>query len=340
MPEMTYSAALNRALREEMNRDPSVFVMGEDIGVWGDGGGVFSVTKGLLDEFGSQRVLDTPISEEGFVSMGVGAALVGSRPVVEVMYSDFLTLVMDPLVNQAAKMRYMFGGQAKVPLVVRTNLGAAGGKAAQHSQSFETWFMHVPGIKVVVPTTPADAAGLLKTAIRDDNPVLFLEHKLLYFMKGEVPDVIEPIPFGQALIRREGKDVTLVATQVMLQLALKAAEQLQEEGIDVEVIDPRTLVPLDLETILTSVRKTGRCVIAHEAVERAGWAAEIGFEVSLQAFDFLDAPIVRVCSANLPVPYTKGLEAVVIPDLNDIKDGIRAVYEGKQYSRGGRAINE
>ena len=340
MPEMTYSAALNRALREEMNRDPSVFVMGEDIGVWGDGGGVFSVTKGLLDEFGSQRILDTPISEEGFVSMGVGAALVGSRPVVEVMYSDFLTLVMDPLVNQAAKMRYMFGGQAKVPLVVRTNLGAAGGKAAQHSQSFETWFMHVPGIKVVVPTTPADAAGLLKTAIRDDNPVLFLEHKLLYFMKGEVPDVIEPIPFGQALIRREGKDVTLVATQVMLQLALKAAEQLQEEGIDVEVIDPRTLVPLDLETILTSVRKTGRCVIAHEAVERAGWAAEIGFEVSLQAFDFLDAPIVRVCSANLPVPYTKGLEAVVIPDLNDIKDGIRAVYEGKQYSRGGRAINE
>ncbi len=341
MPEMTYSAALNKALREEMNRDPNVFVMGEDIGVWGDGGGVFSVTKGLLDEFGSQRVLDTPISEEGFVSMGVGAALVGSRPVVEVMYSDFLTLVMDPLVNQAAKMRYMFGGQAKVPLVVRTNLGAAGGKAAQHSQSFETWFMHVPGIKVVVPTTPADAAGLLKTAIRDDNPVLFLEHKLLYFMKGEVPDVIEPIPFGQALIRREGKDVTLVATQVMLQLALKAADQLfEEEGIDVEVIDPRTLVPLDLETILTSVKKTGRCVIAHEAVERAGWAAEIGFEVSLQAFDFLDAPIVRVCSANLPVPYTKDLEAVVIPGLNDIKDGIRAVYQGKQYSRGGRAINE
>ncbi len=340
MPEMTYSAALNRALREEMNRDPNVFVMGEDIGVWGDGGGVFSVTKGLLDEFGSHRVLDTPISEEGFVSMGVGAALVGSRPVVEVMYSDFLTLVMDPLVNQAAKMRYMFGGQAKVPLVVRTNLGAAGGKAAQHSQSFETWFMHVPGIKVVVPTTPADAAGLLKTAIRDDNPVLFLEHKLLYFMKGEVPDVIEPIPFGQALIRREGKDVTLVATQVMLQLALKAADQLEEEGIDVEVIDPRTLVPLDLETILTSVRKTGRCVIAHEAVERAGWAAEIGFEVSLQAFDYLDAPIVRVCSANLPVPYTKDLEAVVIPNLNDIKDGIRAVYQGKQYSRGGRAINE
>jgi pyruvate dehydrogenase E1 component beta subunit len=272
--------------------------------------------------------------------MGVGAALVGSRPVVEIMYSDFLTLVMDPLVNQAAKLRYMFGGQAKVPLVIRTNLGAAGGKAAQHSQSLETWFMHVPGLKVVVPTSPADAAGLLKTAIRDDNPVIFLEHKLLYFMKGEVPDVIEPIPFGQANVLREGKDVTVVATQVMLQLVLKAAEQLQEEGIDVEIIDPRTLVPFDIETVLTSVRKTGRCVIAHEAVERAGWAAEIGFQVSLQVFDYLDAPIIRVCAANVPVPYTKQLEDEVIPNLSDVKDGIRAAFEGKAYSRGGQAINE
>jgi len=340
MPEMTYSAALNRALREEMMRDNSVFIMGEDIGVWGDGGGVFSVTKGLLEEFGPERIRDTPISEEGFVSMGVGAAMVGSRPVVEVMYSDFLTLVMDPLVNQAAKMRYMFGGQVKVPLVVRTNLGASGGKAAQHSQSFESWFMHVPGLKIVVPTRPEDAAGLLKTAIRDDNPVIFLEHKSLYFMKGEVPDVIEPIPFGQALVRREGKDVTVVATQVMLQHALKAAEQLQEEGIDIEVIDPRTLVPLDIETILTSVRKTGRCVIAHEAVERAGWAAEVGFQVSLQAFDYLDAPIVRVCAANLPIPYTKVLESVVVPNLDDVKEGIRAVVAGRPYSRGGKAIHE
>lgn len=340
MPEMTYSAALNKALREEMLRDENVFVMGEDIGVWGDGGGVFAVTKGLLDEFGPERIRDTPISEEGFVSMGVGAALVGSRPVVEIMYSDFLTLVMDPLVNQAAKLRYMFGGQAKVPLVIRTNLGASGGKAAQHSQSLETWFMHVPGIKVVVPTTPADAAGLLKTAIRDDNPVMFLEHKLLYFMKGEVPDVIEAIPFGQAVVRREGKDVTVVATQAMLQLAMKAAEQLQEEGIDVEIIDPRTLVPLDIETILASVRKTGRCVIAHEAVERAGWAAEVGFQISLQVFDYLDAPIIRVCAANVPVPYTRQLENEVIPNLSDVKDGIRAAFEGKPYSRGGKAVNE
>jgi acetoin:2,6-dichlorophenolindophenol oxidoreductase subunit beta len=340
MPEMTYSAALNRALREEMVRDDSVFAMGEDIGVWGDGGGVFAVTKGLLDEFGPDRIRDTPISEEGFVAMGVGAALVGSRPVVEVMYSDFLTLVMDPLVNQAAKLRYMFGGQAKVPLVVRTNLGASGGKAAQHSQSFETWFMHVPGLKVVVPTTPADAAGLLKTAIQDDNPVMFLEHKLLYFMKGQVPDIIEPIPFGKAVICREGTDVTVVATQVMLQLVLKAADVLAAEGVDIEIIDPRTLVPFDLETVLASVRKTGRCVIAHEAVERAGWGAEVGFQVNQLAFDYLDAPIIRVCAANLPVPYTKQLEAEVIPGLDDIIAGIRAAVEGNPYSRGGSAHNE
>jgi len=340
MPEMTYSAALNKCIREEMLEDDSVFVIGEDIAVWGDGGGVFGVTKGLVDEFGPARIRDTPISEEGFVSMAVGAALVGSRPIVEIMYSDFLTLVMDPLVNQAAKLRYMFGGQAQVPLVLRTNLGASGGKAAQHSQSFETWFMHVPGLKVVVPTTPADAAGLLKTAIRDNNPVIFLEHKMLYFTKGEVPDVIEPIPFGKASIRREGTDVTVVATQTMLMHALKAAEAFSEEGVSVEVIDPRTLVPLDMETIIESVRKTGRLVVAHEAVERAGWAAEVGFHVSSQAFDYLDAPIVRVCAANLPVPYTRDLEREVIPDLNDVKEGIRACLKGETYSRGGRADNE
>ncbi len=338
MPDMTYSAALNRALREEMARDSRVFLMGEERGVWGDGGGVFSVTKGLLDEFGAERVRDTPISEEGFVAMGVGAALVGSRPVVELMYSDFVTLAMDPIVNQAAKARYMFGGQASVPLVIRTNLGASGGKAAQHSQSLETWFMHVPGLKVVVPSTPADAAGLLLTAIRDDNPVMFLEHKMLYFTKGDVPDVLEPIPFGKASIRRTGSDVTVVATQVMLGMALKAAETLASEGISVEVIDPRTLVPLDSQTIVDSVRKTGRCVIAHEAVERAGWAGEVAFIVYEQAFDDLDAPLVRVCAANLPVPYTKSLEAEVIPGLDDVVAGIRAAIAGVPYSkdRGGR----
>ena len=333
MPEMTYSAALNKALREEMARNQTVFVMGEDIGVWGDGGGVFSVTKGLLDEFGSARVRDTPISEEGFVSIGVGAALVGSRPVVELMYSDFLTLAMDPIVNQAAKARYMFGGQASVPIVIRTNLGASGGKAAQHSQSLETWFMHVPGLKVVVPTEPADAAGLLLTAIRDDNPVMFFEHKSLYFMKGDVPEIIEPIPFGTASVRRIGADITVVATQVMLVLALKAAEVLASEGIDVEVIDPRTLVPLDTSTIIDSVVKTGRCLIAHEAVERAGWAAEIAFVVNQEAFDHLDAPVGRVCAANLPVPYTKSLESEVIPGLDDVIAGIRAVVGGASYSK-------
>lgn len=340
MPEMTYSAALNTAIREEMLRDESVFVMGEDIGVWGDGGGVFAVTKGLLDEFGPERIRDTPISEEGFVSMAVGAALVGSRPIVEIMYSDFLTLVMDPLVNQASKLRYMFGGQAQVPLVLRTNLGASGGKAAQHSQSLETWFMHVPGLKVVVPTTPADAAGLLKTAIRDNNPVMFLEHKMLYFAKGEVPEVIEPIPFGEAAVCRDGSDVSVVATQTMLLHALKAADSLADEGISVEVIDPRTLVPLDMDTILESVRKTGRLVIAHEAVERAGWAAEVGFQVASEAFDYLDAPVVRVCAANLPVPYTRDLEREVIPNLEDVKEGIRACVKGQTYSRGGEAANE
>jgi pyruvate dehydrogenase E1 component beta subunit len=333
MPEMTYSAALNRALREEMTRDLSVFIMGEDIALWGDGGGVFSVTKDLVDEFGPQRVRDTPISEEGITSIGVGAALAGSRPVVELMYSDFVTLAMDPLVNQAAKLRYMFGGQARVPLVLRTNLGASGGKAAQHSQSLETWFMHIPGLKVAVPTTPADAAGLLLTAIRDDNPVMFFEHKLLYFTKGEVPDELEAIPFGKADIRREGTDITVVASQAMLVLALKAATMLAAEGIEVEVIDPRTLVPLDTDTIVSSVMKTGRCLVAHEAVERAGWAAEVAFVVSEQAFDFLDAPVGRVCAANLPVPYTRSLENEVIPTVEDLVSGIRAVLNGVGYSK-------
>lgn len=340
MPEMTYSAALNRALREEMERDSSVFVMGEDIGRWGNGGGVFGVTQGLLELFGSERIRDTPISEEGFVSLGVGAAVAGARPVVEIMYSDFLTLAMDPIVNQAAKLRYMFGGQASVPLVVRTNLGASGGKAAQHSQSLESWFMHVPGLKVVVPTTPADAAGLLKTAIRDDNTVIFLEHKLLYFRNGEVPEDIEPIPFGKARVVRSGSDVTVVATQVMLEHAQRAASTLSEEGIDVEIIDPRTLVPFDYETLVASVKKTGRLLLAHEAVERAGWAAEVAFVTTNDAFDYLDAPVNRVCGANVPVPYTKVLEAEVIPGERDLVDGIRATFEGKPFGRGGPVVNE
>jgi pyruvate dehydrogenase E1 component beta subunit len=314
---------LNEALREEMAYDPNVFVLGEEIDVWGDGGGVFGVTKGLAGVFGCERVRNSPISEEGIVAMAVGAAATGMRPVVELMYGDFLTLAMEPLVNQAAKLRYMFGGQAQVSMVLRSNLGAGGGKAAQHSQSLETWIMHVPGLKLVMPSTPYDAKGLLKTAIRDDNPVVFLEHKLLYFTKQVVPQDEYTIPFGVASIRRSGKDVTVVAMQAMLKLALSAAEKLAGEGVELEVIDPRTLVPLDIETIVASVRRTNRLVVCHEASERAGWAGEIAMQVMERAFDFLDAPIVRVCGKNVPMPYSLSLEEQVIPAEKDLISAIR-----------------
>jgi acetoin:2,6-dichlorophenolindophenol oxidoreductase subunit beta len=320
---ITYSNALNEALREEMVRDKSVFVLGEEIGVWGDGGGVFGVTKGLAKEFGRSRVRDSPISEEGIVAVGVGAAATGMRPVVELMYGDFLPLAMEPLVNQAAKMRYMFGGQAQVPMVLRSNVGAGGGKAAQHSQSLETWIMHVPGVKLAMPSTPYDAKGLLKTAIRDNNPVVFLEHKLLYFTKEVVPREDYTVPFGVARIRRPGKDVTVVAMQAMLNKALLAAQKLALEGIEVEVIDPRTLVPLDIESIVESVRRTNRLLICHEAVERAGWAGEVAMQVVEHAFDFLDAPIVRVCGKNVPMPYSASLENMVIPNEEDLVSAIR-----------------
>jgi pyruvate dehydrogenase E1 component beta subunit len=335
--EITYSAALNEALREEMTRDPRVFLLGEDIAVWGDGGGVFAVTKGLVDEFGRERVRDTPISEEGIVSMGVGAALTGARPVVELMYFDFVTLAMEPLVNQAAKIRYMFGGQATVPLVVRSNIGSSGGKAAQHSQSLESWVMHVPGLKVAVPSTPYDAMGLLMTAIRDDNPVVFLEHKLLYFVKGPVPTDEYAVPFGRAAVRRRGTHATVVANQQMLRLALEAADDLAGEGIELEVIDPRTLVPLDMETILESVARTNRLVVCHEAARRAGWAAEIAAQVTEQAFDFLDAPVARVCGADVPIPYAAPLESAVIPGKDDIVAAVRAVLDGVDLDEASRA---
>ncbi len=330
---ITYSRALNEALQLEMRRDPRVFCLGEDIAIWGDGGGVFGVTSGLVDEFGPERVRDTPISENGFVSMAVGAAIVGSRPVVEIMYSDFLTLAMDPIVNQAAKMRYMFGGQASVPMVLRTNLGASGGKAAQHSQSFETWFLHVPGLKVVMPGTPADAKGLLLSAIRDDNPVLFFEHKLLYFSKGPVPEEMDPIPFGQAAVRREGTDATVVAFQHMALQSLKAADELAREGIKIEVIDPRTLFPFDIETIVESVKRTNRLVIVHEAVERAGWAGEVAMQVSEQAFDWLDAPIERVCTRNVPIAYAKPMEDHVLPTSSDVVAAVKRSLQGAKVTK-------
>ena len=323
---LTYSEALNEALREEMRRDSTVFVMGEDVAVWG-GGGIFGVTKGLVEEFGPERVRDTPISEEAIAAVAAGAAATGSRPVIEIMYVDFIGLAMEPIVNQAAKLRYMFGGKAKVPLVIRAQEGAGRGNAAQHSQSLEAWFCHIPGLKVVTPSTPADAKGLLKTSIRDDNPVIFLEHKVLYFTKGPVPDGEHLVPLGVADLKREGKHVTVVGIHTMVDKALKAAEQLAEEGIELEVVDPRTLVPLDEETIVQSVRKTGRLIVSHEAYTRGGYGAEIITRVVEAAFDYLDAPPVRVCARDVPVPYSAVLEAAAIPQVDEIVAAARALVK-------------
>ena len=314
---LTYAEALNEALREEMRRDPRVFVMGEDVAVWG-GGGVFGVTRGLVEEFGPERVRDTPISEEAIAALAVGAAMAGARPVAEFMYADFMTLAMEPVVNQAAKIRYMFGGKARVPAVFRAQEGAGRGNAAQHSQSLEAWFCHIPGLKVVTPSTPADAKGLLISSIRDDNPVVFLEHKMLYNTKGPVPAGDHAVPLGVAERKRDGRHVTVVGVHTMVLKALQAAERLAAEGIELEVIDPRTLVPLDLETILASVRKTGRLIVTHEAYERCGVGAEIVTQVVAAAFDALDAPPVRLCAANVPVPYSGALEAAALPQVDDI----------------------
>src|SRR5215467_11520720 len=321
---LTYAEALNEALREEMRRDPAVFVMGEDVAGWG-GGGVFGVTKGLADEFGSDRVRDTPISEEAIAAVAVGAAATGSRPVAEIMYVDFIGLAMEPIVNQAAKMRYMFGGKIKLPLVIRAQEGAGRGNAAQHSQSLEAWFAHIPGLKVVTPSTPADAKGLLKTAIRDDNPVIFLEHKVLYFTKGEVPPGEHLLPLGVADVKRIGSHVTVVGIHTMVGKALQAAEQLAQEGIELEVIDPRSLVPLDEQAIVDSVKKTGRLIVSHEAYTRGGYAAEIVSRVVEAAFDYLDAPPLRVCARDVPVPYNATLETAALPQTDDLVAAARAL---------------
>ncbi len=325
---LTYAEALNEALREEMRRDPTVFVLGEDVAIWG-GGGIFGVTKGLVDEFGPERVRDTPISEEAIAAVAIGAAATGSRPVAEIMYVDFIGLAMEPIVNQAAKLRYMFGGKAKVPMVLRAQEGAGRGNAAQHSQSLEAWFCHIPGLKVVTPSTPYDAKGLLKTAVRDDNPVIFLEHKALYFTKGSVPTEEYTLPLGLADVKREGRHVTVVGVHTMVGKALQAAERLAAEGIELEVIDPRSLVPLDEETIVSSVRKTGRLIVSHEAYTRGGYGGEVIARVVESAFDYLDAPPVRVCARDVPVPYSAVLETAALPQVDDLVAAARALV-GKE----------
>lgn len=321
MRKITYAEAINETLREMMRKDERIFIMGEDIGRYG---GIFQVTKGLLDEFGEERVIDTPISEAGFVGAGTGAALTGMRPVVELMFIDFTTLAMDQIVNQAAKIHYMFGGKAKIPLVLRTNIGAGRSAAAQHSQSLHAWFVHAPGLKVVLPSSSYDVKGLLVTAIEDDNPVMFIEHKMLYYTEGEVPEELYSIPFGKGEVKREGKDLTIVALSSMVGKALRAAEDLARDGIDVEVVDPKTLVPLDEAIIFDSVKKTGRLLVADEGHRRCGIGAEIAAIVSEKAFDYLDAPILRVASPDVPVPFSHPLEKAYIPDEEDIK---RACHE-------------
>lgn len=315
MSDITFGQALNEAMKQEMQRDPKVLILGEDVGPFG---GCFGVTAGLSQEFGDKRVRDTPITESAIIGAAVGAAVGGLRPVAELMFVDFIGVALDQLYNQAAKMKYMFGGKARIPMVLRTSCGAGIGAAAQHSQCLEAWFMHVPGLKVVMPSTPYDAKGLLIASIRDDNPVVFLEHKLLYGITGEVPDEAYAIPLGKADIKREGKDVTVVATARMVHVALEAARRLADEGIEVEVVDPRTLSPLDAETLFASVRKTHRLVIVHEEVKFAGSGAEIAAMAAETVFDYLDAPILRIAAPFTPVPFALGLEQAFIPNEEKI----------------------
>jgi len=321
MVELTYKEALRRALREEMNRDISVYLLGEDVGVYG---GAFSVSLGLLEEFGAERIKDTPLSEAAIVGAAVGSALTGMRPVAEIMFMDFITVGMDQLVNQAAKINYMYGGKTPVPLVLRTPGGSGTGAAAQHSQSLEALLCHIPGWKVVMPSTPYDALGLLKSSIRDNNPVLFVEHKLLYRQKGPVPEEEYLVPLSQAEIKRKGSDITVVPLSIMIPRTLAAAEKLSQEGIEVEVVDPRTLVPLDVLPIIQSVKKTGRLLIVHEACKQGGFGAEILSQVEeSKAFDFLDAPIKRLAGKNIPIPYSPELERRTVPQEDDIYQAVK-----------------
>lgn len=323
MREITFSQATLEAMAEEMRRDKCVFVMGEDIARQG---GIFGQFKGLPQEFGFERIRDTPISETAIMGAGVGAALAGMRPVVDMHFADFMGVCMDEIFNQMAKIRYMFGGQCKVPVVVRAPDGLTSGGAAQHSQSIESWFMHIPGIKVVIPSNPADAKGLLKAAIRDDNPVIYFENKILYREKGPVPEGELIVPIGKANVAKEGKDVTIISYSIMMKNAFEAAEILAKDGIDVEVIDLRTIVPYDKETILESVKKTHRLVIVHEAVKQGGVGSEIAAFVAEEAIDYLDGPILRYGAPFTPVPFSPVLENAYRVKTEDIVEGIRKMF--------------
>jgi acetoin:2,6-dichlorophenolindophenol oxidoreductase subunit beta len=308
--ELTFGQAIREALAEEMRREPRVFLIGEDVA---EAGTVFKVLSGLVEEFGRERVIDSPISEAGITGIGVGAAMTGMRPVVDIMFGDFITLAMDQIVNQAAKVHYMSGGKLRVPLVIRTTMGATRRSAAQHSQSLYAWVAHVPGLKVVLPATPADAKGLLKSAIRDDNPVLFFEDKMMYQLKGPVPDGEYTIPLGVADVKRTGTDVTIVATSSMVHVALEAAGRLDGTGISAEVVDPRTLLPLDAEMLIASAQKTGRVIVVDEGYQQYGVTAEIASVIAEGAFDSLDAPVHRMGAMNVPVPFSPVLEDQTVP---------------------------
>ena len=308
--EITFAEAIREALAEEMRREETVFIIGEDVA---EAGTPFKVLSGLVEEFGKDRVIDAPISEPGFTGMGVGAAMTGMRPVVDIMFGDFLTLAMDQIANQAAKVHYMSGGKMKVPIVFRTNLGATRRSAAQHSQSLHAWVSHVPGLKVAIPSTPYDAKGLLKTAIRDENPVVFFEDKMMFTMKGTVPEDDYTIPFGVADVKLKGEDITLVATSSMVQIALGAAEKLKEIGLSAEVIDPRTTTPLDKETLIESAKKTSRAIVIDEGYEQYGVTAEIASVIADGAFYYLDAPIKRMGAMNVPIPFSPVLEDLTVP---------------------------
>ena len=326
--EISYLEAIREAMVQEMRRDPDVFLVGEDVGVYG---GAFGVSRGMLEEFGPERVRETPISEAAIAGAATGAALMGMRPIMEIMFMDFVTISMNQLVNQAAKIRFMFGGKASIPLVCRAPAGSGTGAAAQHCQSLEALFMNVPGIKVVAPSTPHDVKGLLVASIRDNNPVIFMEHKLLYRAKGSVPEELYAIPLGKAEVKREGRDLTVVAYSIMVPRALEAAEQLAAEGIEIEVVDPRSLKPLDEETIVQSVCKTGRVLIIHEAPITGGVGGEIAAVIAAsEAFDYLDAPIRRLAGLNVPIPYNRTLERAAVPQVEDIVDAARVLaLEGR-----------